>query len=114
MKSPFDNSNIPEGLQKLLQLASTDYHSKNALLSQRSKFADLCHIPLTETEKKILDSLPDDVLETMIPHTPANSVPIIEAPPVCTGSRPDFPRNFTSNQDNPRKQSFFRRLFGKK
>jgi hypothetical protein len=111
---------VPTGIQRLLRLASVDGRFRQELLERRSAVASAAEVPLTTSERAILDTVPTAHLEAMIgglPPPPADrreflrgtaasavlllggaalgtscrEVPRPEPVPV-TGIRPDIPR----------------------
>ena len=66
---------VPTGIQSLLRLASVDAVFRDEFLERRGEMADVAGLPLTDSERAILSSIPAtqlrDMAEKMPPPPPA-------------------------------------------
>jgi hypothetical protein len=61
---------VPTGLQRLLCLAAVDVEFRQKLVELRSAVASAAEVPLTASERSILDTVPASHLEAMIGGLP--------------------------------------------
>ncbi len=61
---------VPTGIQTLLRLASVDAKFREQLVSRRSELAAVAEVPLTESERAVLESIPADQLREMADKMP--------------------------------------------
>jgi hypothetical protein len=61
---------VPNGVERLLRLASVDEAFRKELIARRSRIASATHIDLSRSERAILDAIDEDQLHEMCRQLP--------------------------------------------
>lgn len=84
---------LSTGIEQVLRRALADPAFRSALLARRAAAADEAGISLTASERAILDSVTEQILDDMLARLPP--VPVTTVPPevvmMPAGVRPDLP-----------------------